>query len=127
MHNTSISQLLLTVLLFPLVALWAFHLFQRRFKDASARKRMATLCFTVILIAAWAAALFFTRNGIDDIYLLALPVLAAAVVIWQRPLMLPFRLRCAQCGKPLGLGRILSIDSNTCEACEPPQKEGDTT
>jgi hypothetical protein len=126
-HDTSLSRLLLNVLLFPMVALWAFHLYQRKFKEEATRKRIATLLYTVMLIVAWVVAWLFSRNGIGDIWLLALPVLAVAAVAGQRKLFLPYRLHCAQCGKPLGLGRILSIDSNTCEACAPPRKEGDTT
>jgi hypothetical protein len=126
-HDTSISRLLLTVLLFPMVALWAFHLYQRKFKDAAAHKRITTLSYTVLVIVAWVVAWFFARNGIGDTWLLVLPVLAVAAAAWQRGLFLPYRLHCVKCGKPLGLGRILSIDANTCEACEPPQKEGDTT
>jgi hypothetical protein len=110
-----------------MVALWAFHLYQRRFKDAATRKRITTLSYTVMIVVAWAVAWLFTQNGIGDVWLLALPALAVAAVAWQRGLFLPYRLHCVQCGKPLGLGRILSIDANTCEACEPPQKEGDST
>ena len=124
MHNTVISTLLMKILLVPMVALWAFHLFQRRFKEAGERKRIATLSLTVVVIGAWVAAWLFTRYGIDDTYLIAVAALAAAVVVWQRRLMLPYRLRCARCGKPLTITRVLNHDSNTCEACESRGREG---
>ena len=127
MHDTTLSQLLTKVLLIPIVALWAFHLYQRRYREAATHKRITTFSYTVMLLVAWCAASLFPRYGIGDAWLLVLPLMAAAVVAWQRRIFLPYRLHCAQCGKPLGLGRILSIDANTCEACEPPQKEGDTT
>lgn len=124
-EHTLISSLLQKVLLVPMVALWAFHLYQRRFKEAGTRKRIATLSLTMILIVTWVAAWVFSRYGIGDIWLLFVAVLAVAVVIWQRKLMLPYRLLCVQCGKPLTLTRILSHDSNKCEACEPAVMEGD--
>jgi hypothetical protein len=124
-EHTSISDFLQKILLVPMVALWAFHLYQRRFKEAGTRKRIATLSLTAVLIAVWAAAWVFARYGISDTYLLAVAVLAVAVVIWQRKLMLPYRLFCVQCGTPLGITRVLSYDSNKCEACQPAAMEGD--
>ncbi len=110
-----------------MVALWAFHLHQRKFRDAGTRKRMATLSLTMLIIGAWVAAWLFARFGIGDEWLIAVAALAIAVVIWQRRLMLPFRRSCARCGKPLSLARMFSWDSNACEACEPPAAEGETT
>jgi hypothetical protein len=110
-----------------MVALWAFHLYQRRYRDAGTRKRIATLSLTMVIIGAWIAAWLFTRYGIADEWLIAVAAAAAAVVIWQRRLMLPFRRMCARCGAPLSFTRMFSLDSNTCEACEPPATEGETT
>jgi hypothetical protein len=123
---TTISRLLLKLLLIPMVALWAFHLYQRRFKNAGVRKRIATLSLTVIFIGAWVAAWFFDRYGVPDVYLLAVAALALVIVIWKHQRLLPYRRRCVQCGKPLSLSRMFSWDSNKCEACEPPIAEGDT-
>jgi hypothetical protein len=123
---TTISRLLLKLLLIPMVALWAFHLYQRRFKDAAVRKRIATLSLTVVFIGVWVAAWFFDRYGVADVYLIAVAAIAVVVVAWQRRRMLPWRRSCVQCGKPLSLTRMFSWDSNTCEACEPPRAEGDT-
>jgi len=125
---TVISGRLLNILLVPIVALWVLHLYQRRFRDAGTRKRAATLALTLVIIGAWAAAWLFHRFGIADVWLLAVAGLTAAVIAWQRRHMLPFRLRCARCGKAVSMERILGLDSNTCEACEPPaSKEGETT
>ena len=126
MESTALSTLLQKVLLVPMVALWAFHLYQRRFHEAGTRKRIATLSLTIVIIGAWIAAWLFTRYGITDQWLIAVAACAAVVVIWQRRLMLPFRRRCARCGAPLSFTRMFSWDSNTCEACEPPAAEGET-
>jgi hypothetical protein len=126
-ESTAISALLQKILLAPMVALWIFHLYQRRFREAGTRKRIATLSLTMVIIGAWIAAWLFSRYGIADEWLIAVAVVAVAVVIWQRRLMLPFRPRCARCGKPLSLMRMFSWDSNTCEACEPAATEGETT
>jgi hypothetical protein len=125
LEHTTLSSLLQKILLVPMVALWAFHLYQRRFKETAVRKRIATLSLTVVLIAAWVAAWVFARYGIGDRYLLVIAALAVAVVIWQRKLMLPYRLTCMKCGKPLSMTRVFSHDSNMCEACEPAVMEGD--
>lgn len=127
MGQTAVSALLLKILLIPIVALWAFHLYQRRFKDAATHKRIATLSLTLVIIAAWIAAWLFTRYGISDIYLVPVAALAVAVVFWQRKLVLPYRLRCVQCGKRLSVTRMFSHDSNKCETCEPPETEGERT
>ncbi len=126
MEYTVISHLLLKVLLIPMVALWAFHLYQRRFKNAGVRKRIATLSLTVVFIGAWVAAWFFDRYGVPDVYLIAVAAAAVIVVIWQRRRLLPYTRHCVQCGKPLSLTRMFSWDSNKCEVCEPPIAEGDT-
>jgi len=122
--QTAISSLLLKILLVPMIGLWVFHLSQRRYKEAATRKRIATLSLTLVIILAWGAAWIFTRYNVPDVYLVLVAVLAVAVVIWQRKLVLPYRLRCMKCGKPLGMTRVLSHDSNKCETCDPPVAEG---
>jgi hypothetical protein len=127
MEKTAISALLQKLLLVPMVALWAFHLYQRKLKDAGTRKRIATLSLTMVLIGGWVAAWLFNRYGVGDEWLVLVAAGAVAIVAWQRRLMLPFRRRCVQCGAPLTLTRMFSWDSNKCEACEPPAAEGETT
>jgi hypothetical protein len=124
-----ISARLLNILLVPIVALWALHLYQRKFRDAGARKRAATLALTLVVIGAWAVTWLFNRFGIPDVWLIAVAGAAAAVIAWQHRRMLPFRRRCARCGKAVPVERILGLDSNTCEACEPPvtPNQGETT
>jgi len=121
--HTAVSLLLQKILLIPMVALWVFHLYQRRFKEAAVHKRIATLSQTAIIIGAWVAAWVFSRNNIDDIYLVAVAAVAAVIVVWQRKLILPYKTHCVRCGKPLSLPRVLSYDSNICEACQPSQRK----
>jgi hypothetical protein len=123
-ESTAVSSLLLKILLVPMVGLWVFHLSQRRFKDAAVHKRVATLGLTAVVIGAWVAAWAFVRYSIGDAWLLAVAAAAAALITWQRRLLLPYRAHCVQCGARLGLNRMLSWDSNKCEACDPPKKEG---
>jgi hypothetical protein len=110
-----------------MVGLWAFHLYQRRFKEAAVRKRIATLSLTALVIFGWIAAKLFDRYGVDDVYLALVAAAAVAVAIWQRKLILPYKLHCAQCGKTLPVTRMLTFDSNKCETCDPPKNEGDIT
>lgn len=128
MGPTIISARLLNILLVPMVALWVFHLYQRKFREAGARKRSATLALTLIVIGAWVAAWAFNRFGIRDAWLIAVAGAAALLIAWQRRLLFPFRRRCPRCGKAVSVVRMLCLDSNTCEACEPPAStEGETT
>jgi Na+/proline symporter len=125
-EHTAVSSLLLKVLLVPMVALWAFHLYQRRYKEKAVRKRIATLSLTSVIIVGWVAAWIFSRYGVGDVYLVLVALLAIGVILWQRRLMLPYRLRCVRCGTPLSVTRIFSHDSNACGVCEPELKEGET-
>ena len=106
-------------MLVPIVALWALHLSQRRFAAVVGRKRHATLFLTSVLIVLWIVAWFFARAAVPDIFLVPVGALAAGIVIWQRRVFLPIRLRCARCGAPLPMKRILYYESNLCEPCEP--------
>ena len=123
----AISTFLQKALLVPMVALWAFHLYQRKSGGRGTRKRIATLSLTMVLIGGWIASWLFSRYGVADEWLILVAALAVAVVAWQRRLMLPFRRACAQCGKPVPFARMFVVDSNKCEACEPPSTEGETT
>ncbi len=114
-----VSMFLLRWLLVPVVALWAVHMLQRRHADVVGRKRYATLFLTALLIAGWIAAWFFVRFRVPDIFLVPVAALAVALVAWRHRTFLPFRLRCTRCGKPLGLTRILFVESNLCETCGP--------
>ena len=123
MDGTALSTLLQKILLVPIVGLWVFHMYQRRFKDAAVHKRIATLSLTSVLIGGWLAAWIFEKYTVDDRWLIVVAAAAVLVVIWQRKLMLPFRARCVRCGGRLGMKRMFSWDSNTCEACEPQRKK----
>jgi hypothetical protein len=124
-ESTQISALLLKILLVPMVGLWVFHLYQRRFKRAAERRRIATLSLTLVIIFGWVAAWLFSRYGVPDIWLAAVAAVAVVAVIWQRKIVLPYRLHCRKCGARLSMTRVLNHDSNLCEACEPPQSEGE--
>jgi len=128
--STAISAELLNILLVPMVGVWVLHLYQRKFRDAGVRKRVATLALTLVIIGAWALAWLFHQFSVPDVWLIAVAGAAAAVIAWQRRFMLPFRRRCAQCGKAVSVERMLCLDSNRCEICEPPEtgsKEGEIT
>jgi hypothetical protein len=123
MPETVVARFLLKWLLVPLVLLWGYHLAQRRFAGTTGAKRMASMYLTVLLVAAWVAVYAFVQLGVPDIWLPAVAVAAAGVAAWQRKAMLPYRLRCANCSKPLGLLRILFRGDNTCATCSPDDKE----
>jgi hypothetical protein len=122
-----VATILLKVLLVPIVAVWVFHMSNRRHRDAGTRKRMATLGITGLLIAMWVAAYAFERYGVADAWL-ALPAAALAVIaVLGRRFLFPWRLRCTKCGKPLGFTRAFSLDANLCGDCAPGPGKGETT
>jgi hypothetical protein len=126
MGQPAISIFLQRYLLVLIVAVWIYHLSQRRRYATGERKRRATFYFTILLIGTWAVAFLFARYAVRDIFLVPLAVVASWVAIAQRRRLFPYRLRCASCGKPLPLRRVLFHDANTCPACEPdkePEKE----
>lgn len=121
------STFLLRILLVPIVAVWVYHLFQRRYRERGTRKRNASLYFTLVLVGAWVLVYFLSRSPLEDLFLVPIAFVALVVLIWQKNIIFPHRLHCARCGQPLSVARILFYDSNTCETCEPPLKEGETT
>ncbi len=125
MTNTNVSQFLLRWLLVPIVALWAYHLLQRRQAYEPGPKRMATLLLTGLLLALWVVSYLFVRFRFHDLALIPVAAALAGVAIWQRKVVLPFRLRCVRCGKPLSAGRILFQGSNECETCAPAREKED--
>lgn len=118
---------ILRILLVPIVAVWVYHLFQRRWQDRGSRKRAGTLYLTLVLVGVWALAYALTRFRLDELYLVPIGFAALAVLVWQKNAVFPYRLHCASCGRPLSVTRILFLDSNACERCEPDLKEGEST
>jgi hypothetical protein len=127
MPETIVARFLLQALLVPVLLLWGYHLAQRRFVDTVGVKRMATLLVTVLLLAAWLAVYVFIRLAIRDVFLVALAAAVAAVAVWQRRRLFPYRLRCAQCSRPLGLRRILFHGNNLCGTCNPAAPDTEDT
>jgi len=124
---TAVSAELLNILLVPMVGVWVLHLYQRKFREAGARKRTATQWLTFLVIGLWAVAWLFREFAVPDAWLIPATALAAGVLVWRRRLLLPFSWRCAQCRKPVSVVSMMCLDSNKCEACEPPATEGETT
>jgi hypothetical protein len=119
MHATAVARFLLKWMLVPVLLLWGYHLAQRRHSETVGGKREATLYLTLLLLAAWVAVFAFIRLIIRDIFLLALAAAVIAVAVWQRRRLFPYRRRCAQCSRSLGLERILFHGNNLCETCDP--------
>ncbi len=123
----SASLFILHYLLIPIAAVWVYHLVQRRYREQGARKRDASLYLTLVLLGVWVLAYVISRTRLQDLYLVPVCFAALVVLVWKKDVILPYRLRCVSCGRPLSILRILFIDSNTCEACQPLLREGETT
>jgi hypothetical protein len=127
MPETVVARFILKWMLVPVLLLWAYHLAQRRYSATVGPKRMATLLVTLLLLAAWVVTYAFVRLGLGDIYLLALAAAVIAVAVWKRRSLFPYRARCVQCSRPLGLERILFRGDNRCEACDPAKRGPEDT
>ncbi len=121
----SISLSLTRFLLIPIVLVWVWHLFQRRYHERGSRKRNATLYLTLVLLVVWALVYLVARFSGEDLYLVPIAFFAVVLLAWQRRAIFPYRLRCARCGVPLSIARILFYDSNECETCDPARREGE--
>ncbi|HUI72444.1 MAG TPA: hypothetical protein VL354_18135 [Spirochaetia bacterium] len=120
-----VSTFLTRYLLVPIVALWVYHLLQRRYVEAGSRKRNATLYLTVVLLGVWVLCWLLSRFALQDLYLIPIAFFAIVLLAWQRRVIFPYRLRCVSCGLPLSASRVLFFDSNACERCEPSRREGE--
>jgi hypothetical protein len=124
---TALARFLLKWMLVPVLLLWGYHLAQRRYSGTVGAKREATLLVTVLLLAAWVVIYAFIRLAVRDLFLVVLAAAVIAVSIWQRRRLFPYRLRCVQCSRPLGLERILFHGNNLCETCDPGDHAKGTT
>jgi hypothetical protein len=120
--HIEVSTFLLRWLLAPIVLLWAYHMVQRRSADTVGPKRLATLLQTTLVLVLWVVAYVFVRYRVDDRWLAAAALAIVGLAVWQRRRLFPYRLRCARCGRPLALQRILFRGSNECETCDPAQE-----
>lgn len=120
-----VSTFLQRYLLVPIVLVWAYHLMQRRHLAVGAGKRDATLYFTLVLLGVWALTWLLSKISLEDLYLVPIAFFTLVLLVWQRRVIFPYRLRCVRCGHPLSASRVFFWDSNTCETCEPTRKEGE--
>ncbi len=115
---SSIAYALSRILPYALIAVLVLNLVQGRHKQRAMQKRLATLYLACIILALLALTLVMVRFDLNDLLLAPGAAFLAGVVWTQRRYLLPYRMRCAQCGAALGVHRILFRDSKCCEACE---------
>ena len=116
---TPVSAFFKNYLLIPIVLVWIYHLLQRRHLSVGAGKREATLYLTLVLLGVWALTWALSKFSLQDLYLVPIGFFTLALLVWQRRVIFPYRLRCVRCSRPLSASRVFFFDSNTCETCEP--------
>jgi len=106
-------------LFYALLGVLLLNILQRRQRQTSARKRMATFYISVLILVWMIGTILIVHFNLPD--MLQLPLLAVLIYIgWRyRTHTFPFRRYCANCGQALSGGRILHHDANLCETCEP--------
>ncbi len=115
----ALSRFLANVLPYPLIALLAFNMVQRRFLAVGEGKRFATLYLAGLLVLLFGAAHTFAHFRVADVFL-ALPAAIIGLVAWRvRARIWPFRLRCPGCNARLPARRVLFYDDHRCETCAP--------
>ena len=128
MNNPELASPLLAFLnkylFYVLLAVLVFNMLQRKHMKTGEKKRLATLylAVAVLVLMGLAAGLSMVR-AFPRAELLLIPGAAAlgALVYVYRERVLPFRLRCRQCGARLDFERIAYHDSNLCAECDPPR------
>ena len=112
-----VAPALAGILPWAVIAVLGFNMSQRRFMDVGAAKRFATLQLGGLVAAFWAATLVLEHFALPDLLLLPVLALLLTIGVARRRSIFPHRFRCASCGAPIELRRILYHDAPTCAAC----------
>ena len=112
------------ILPWAVIAILAFNMTQRRFMAVGVAKRIATFQIGGLVAALWAATLVLEHFRLPDLLLVPVIVLLAVIAVARRRSIVPHRFRCAACGAPLPLARILYHDERRCASCA--DSSGDT-
>jgi hypothetical protein len=115
--GTTVSVFIAENGLWLVIAVLAVNLLQRKHTETSQRKRLATLFWAVLALGLFAAAVLIIKAELSDPFLLIYAAAAALIVVYKRPVFLPFRRRCASCETPLKWNEIIFHDSNLCSEC----------
>jgi hypothetical protein len=113
-----IVPVLVVVLPWVVVGILTLTMVQRRYMDVGIGKRFATLQLGGLVAILWAATLVFDHFSARDVLLLPVCALLMLIAVVRRKSIFPYRLRCASCGMPLPLKRILFHDEPRCAGCE---------
>jgi hypothetical protein len=105
------------ILPWAVITVLAFNMTQRRFMAVGVGKRFATFQIGALLAALWAATLVLEHFRLPDLLLVPVIALLAVIAVARRRSIFPHRLKCAACGAPLPLARILYHDEPRCASC----------
>ena len=122
-QSVQVSYVLSKVLPFVLLGVLGFNLVQMLFKSGWNRKRFATFYMTCLVGALCVISILFVKYGINDLVLIPLWIVAIVIPIVRRKDFFPFSIKCASCGKPLSLRRILFVEPSLCPDCESKEAE----
>jgi len=103
--------------IWPLIAVLVPNLMFRRFGQATAEKRKASLyqAIAVFLITTLAASV--VKSELTDIYFYVGLVVILLVLIILRGKIFPYRLNCVSCEGSLDIKTIYFMDNNLCVDC----------
>ncbi len=93
------------------------NLMQRRYRDRGSRKRTATLIQAVMIFILYIGAMIIREEALP-VKWIALPLgIIGGILYFFRNKVLPYKLKCVNCGKKLGFNEIFMIDANLCPDC----------
>ncbi len=99
------------------------NLMQRRYKNLGSKKRNATLIQAVMIFILYIGAMIIREESLP-VKWIALPLaIIAAILYFFRDKVLPYKLRCINCGKRLNTNEIFMLDANLCSDCNSPHPQ----
>lgn len=95
----------------------ALNVFSRKHQKKAAKKRMAVLFLAIIIFGLYVSGVLIVEFGLSQYLLLLYLAIAAPVMYIFREKILPFRLKCRECGTTMDFNEIFFHDSNMCQKC----------
>ncbi|OQY34065.1 MAG: hypothetical protein B6241_06170 [Spirochaetaceae bacterium 4572_59] len=94
-------------------------LVQRRYRGRGDKKRTATLIQSILIFILYMGAVFIREEGLEKKWIVIPFVIIAVVLYFFRSKVIPYELKCRNCGAKLNMNQIFLYDANLCADCDP--------
>lgn len=97
-------------------------LVQRRYRGRGDRKRTATLIQSILIFILYIGAVLIREEGFEKKWIMIPFAIIAVVLYFFRSKVIPYELKCRNCGARLNMNQIFIYDANLCSDCDPDEK-----